>query len=122
VLACSGILSRNYLLLTGRSRKRSPSLASITPFSSSLPSFLGASLLSLSLSPPLVLYLFLSPPCSHRTCILHSPAQLLFMHSAASLLAAYFREHRHKKKVQAERQRIDKLKRKRKKYSRFIIL
>jgi len=81
VLACSGILSRNYLLLTGRSRKRSPSLASITPFSSSLPSFLGASLLSLSLS----LSIFFSFPlaltehayCTHQRNYSSCTQQLL---------------------------------------------
>ena len=121
VFASSDILSCNYLLLTGRSRKRSPSLASVAPFLSSLPSFLGASLFSLSLSlslPPL-------PPCSltlTESCTLHSPMQLLLMHSAASLSTRpiFAKIHEHKKSAHEKTE--PRIKKRKKKYSRFIYL
>lgn len=109
VFASSGILSRNYLLLTGRSRKRSPSPTSIAPFSSSLPSFLGVSLpLSLSLSP-----LFIDSQnqahCTHQCNYSWCTQQLLSSRGLFSWKYASV------KKVHTERQRVDELKWERKK-------
>lgn len=124
VLASLCILSRNYLLLTSRSRKRSPSLASIVPLSSSLPSSLGASLfLSFSFFSSFPLFSFALQLSRNHSIALTDATTLRYsgssLHAAQIFSLKYAASHQRRATT---RERDDKLKGKREKELGFIIL